>query len=79
MFFSFIFPFLKVSSPFDSLDYGLTPVRVTASYLNERLVPKTISPCAADCGRVSAIGCVDLVIPSGDSNLGPKALSLIDF
>ena len=30
-----VIPFLRVSSPFDSLDWGLTPVRVTASYSNE--------------------------------------------
>ena len=33
---------------------GLTPVRVTAS--NEGLVAVTISPCAADSGRVSVLG-----------------------
>ena len=36
-FFSVIYPFLRVSSPFNSLDWGLTPVRVTASYLSEGL------------------------------------------
>ena len=41
-FYSVIFPFLRVSSPFDSLDCGLTPVRVTASYSNEGLVAATI-------------------------------------
>ena len=50
-----IFPFLRVSSFFDSLDWGLTPVRATASYSNEGLVAATISPCAEDQGRVSAI------------------------
>ena len=33
-----IFPFLRVSSPFDSLVWDLTLVRATASYLNEVLV-----------------------------------------
>ena len=56
--YSVIFPFLRVSSPFDSLDWGITQVRGTASYSNERLVDLTISPCAADHGRVSAIGVV---------------------
>ena len=60
-----ISPFLWVSSPFDSLDWGLTPVRATTSYSNEGLVASTISPCAADRGKVSAIGfvrvcCVDI-------------------
>ena len=32
MFYSVIFPFLRVSSPFDSLDWGLTLVRAIASY-----------------------------------------------
>ena len=36
-------PFLRVSSPFESLDWGLTQVRATASYLNEGLVAATIS------------------------------------
>ena len=35
-------PFLLGSSPFDSLDQGLTPVRVTASYWNEGLVAATV-------------------------------------
>ena len=35
---------------------GLTPMRATASYSNDGLVAATISPYAADCGRVSAIG-----------------------
>ena len=34
-FYSIIFPFLQVSSPFGPLDWGLTLVRATASYLNE--------------------------------------------
>ena len=55
-FYSVIFPFLRVSSPFDSLDWGLTWLRATGSYLNEGLEAATISPSAADCGRVSAIG-----------------------
>ena len=36
------FPFLRVSSPFDSWDWGLTPVRATASYTYEWLVAATI-------------------------------------
>ena len=39
---SVIFPFLWVSSPFDSLDWGLTLVRGTASYSNEGLAAVTI-------------------------------------
>ena len=46
--FSVILPFLRVSSPFDSLDLGLTPVRATSSYSNEGLVAVTISPCAVN-------------------------------
>ena len=42
VFYSVIFPFLRVYSPFDSLDWGLTRVRATASYLNEGLVARTM-------------------------------------
>ena len=41
---------------FHSLDWGLTPVRATISYWNEGLVAVSISPCAVDRGRISAIG-----------------------
>ena len=52
---------LWVSSPLDSLDWGLTLVRATASYSNEGLVAVMISPCAADRGRVSAMGVSELL------------------
>ena len=38
IFFSCVFSFLQISSPFDSLDWVLNPMRVTASYSNEGLV-----------------------------------------
>ena len=41
-FYSVIFPFSRVSFPFDTLDWGLNPVRVTASYSNEKLAAATI-------------------------------------
>ena len=58
MYTTVIFTFLQVSSPFNSLDWDLTRVRATASHLNEGLVTMKISPCAANPGRVSAIGVV---------------------
>ena len=57
-FYSVIFSFLWVSSPFGSLHRGLTRLRAHPSHSNAGLVAATISPCAADRGRVSTIGFV---------------------
>ena len=40
---------LQVFSPFDSLDWGLTPMRATAFYSNEGLVPPSGSWLALGC------------------------------
>ena len=42
-FFVIIFCFLRVSSPFNSLDRGLTLLRVTASYSNKGLIAATFT------------------------------------
>ena len=55
---SVVFPFLRVSSPLDSLDWDLTLVRTTASYSNEGLVAATLKtyfmyPYRTDWGRTN--------------------------
>ena len=42
---------------FSTLHLDHTSMRATASYSFEGLVAAAIEPCAADCGRVSAIVC----------------------
>ena len=58
-------------------------MRATASYSYEGLIARDIEPCTADRDGVSAIGCESEFLPynhpQGDSNLGPKDFSLLEF
>ena len=50
-----IFVFCMGILAIDSMGWGLTTMRATASYSNEGLADATISPYASDHGRVSQV------------------------
>ena len=65
--------FLAGILTFSTIHLDLTLVRAMASYLYEGFKAVAIEPFAADCGRVSAIGCESWFLcvglrPKWDSN-----------